>query len=76
MGLGEEILLRLILKEPQLQVPLMYSWQYLVSRPYKFTKVRRDVMERADSWDERGRRGGGTAKGQGSALFLHSNDSD
>ena len=76
MGVCEEILLWLSLKETQFQVPLRYSWRYLVSRPYKFSKVRRGVMERADTWDERGRRGRGTAKGQGSALLLHNNDSD
>ena len=39
MGVCEEILLWLILKEPQFQVPLIYSWRYLVSRPYKFTRL-------------------------------------
>ena len=29
-----------------------------------------------DTWDERGRRGRGIAKGQGSGLLLHGNDSD
>ena len=46
MGVCEEILLWLILKDPQFQVPLMFSWRYLVSRPYKFSKARRGVMER------------------------------
>ena len=76
MGVCEEILLWSILKEPQFQVPLMYTWRYLVSRPYQFFWVRRGVMERGDTCDERGRRGRGTAKGQGSALLLLGNDSD
>ena len=33
-------------------------------------------MERGDTWDERGWRGRGTAKGQGSALLLHGNDTE
>ena len=76
MGVCEEILLWLILEEPQLQVPLMYSWRCLVSRPYKISKVRWGVMEQGDTWDESGSRGRGTSKGQGSPLVLHGNDSD
>ena len=76
MGVCEEILWWLILKEPQFQVPLMYSWRFLVSPSYKISTVRRGVMERGDTSDERGRRVRGTAKGQGSALLLHGNATD
>ena len=35
MGVCEEILLWLLPKEPQFKALPLYSWQYLVSRPYK-----------------------------------------
>ena len=40
-------------------MPPVYSLRYLVLRPYKFSKVRRGVMDRGDAWDERGWRGQG-----------------
>ena len=56
MSVCEEIQLWLILKE--LQVQLMYSWRYLVLRPYMFSMVSRGVME---PWELR-RKGVGGAE--------------
>ena len=66
----------LILKEPQFKVPLLYSWKYLVLRPYKFAKVRQGMMEQGEACNERGARVRGRVKEQGKALVLHGGDMD
>ena len=77
LGVCEGCLLWLLVKEPGFKVPLRCSWKFVGSRPFKFGRVRRNVVTRVEAPHVRALKSqGGPQKKQAAKRSQESPDSN